>query len=100
MIADVSETKDETLEKLEKAEKEFYTVIFVSVDMNGKNGDEFIRDVKQCQKKRNMQIPIIVMAHSNISMDVMRYFDAGADEYVSKPLNIGNIKSILAKILR
>ena len=100
MIADVSETKDETLEKLEKAEKEFYTVIFVSVDMNGKNGDEFIRDVKQCQKKRNMQIPIIAMAHSNISMDVMRYFDAGADEYVSKPLNIGNIKSILAKILR
>lgn len=100
MIADVSETKDETLQKLEKAEKEFYTVIFVSEDMNGKNGDVFIRDVKQCQKKRNMQIPIIVMAHNNISMDVMRYFDAGADEYVSKPLNIGNIKSILAKILR
>lgn len=99
MIADITENEEDTLDKVCKAEKDFYSVILVNCEMSGKPVEEMISTIKKSIRKKNSRTQLIVMSQTDMSSDIIKFFEAGADEFISKPINIGNLKNILGKMI-
>ena len=59
-------------------------------------GEEVLREIR----KANPQVPIIVMSARAQERDKIRLLDAGADDFVSKPLAIGELLARIRVFLR
>lgn len=82
-------------EALEKATNNTYDVILLDVMLPGLNGFEV------CQMIREFSdVPIIMLTAKGDDMDKILGLDYGADDYVTKPFNILEVKARIKAILR
>lgn len=69
----------------------------VILDVNLPDGDGF----KLCKKIRSTQdIPIVFLTARDLEADVMKGFDLGADDYITKPFNINIFRKKIAAVLK
>ncbi|WIV10560.1 response regulator transcription factor [Proteiniborus sp. MB09-C3] len=80
---------------LEKIRSEpFHLVI---LDVNLPDGDGF----GLCKKIRAAQdIPVVFLTARDLEADVMKGFDLGADDYITKPFNINIFRKKVAAVLK
>jgi len=84
-------------EALETMRSEIYDVVFMDVQMPGMDGFETSRAIwREFDETRRPYI--IAMTASAMSGDRERCLAAGMDSYVSKPIDIGELRSILANV--
>ena len=82
-------------EALEKATNNQYDVILLDVMLPGLNGFEV------CQMIREFSdVPIIMLTAKGDDMDKILGLDYGADDYVTKPFNILEVKARIKAIMR
>lgn len=70
---------------LEKAINAHFDVILTDINMQGMDGYEFIRRVRQCP--HCSQIPIVIISTEAKNQDKQKGFAAGANFYLTKPVN-------------
>lgn len=73
-------------------------VILLDVMMPNMSGLEFCRILKQDSQWRNL--PIIMVTSLSSKQDLARCLDAGADDFIAKPVNSSELRARLKSMLR
>ena len=82
---------------LAKAEAEVPDLIILDVMMPDMNGLEVCRRLRD--NPTTGEIPIIMFTAKTLIDDKVKGFEAGADDYLTKPINIEELVNILQKHL-
>ena len=80
-------------EGLKLALKQKPDVILLDIMLPEKDGFTVLKELRQ----RHRDIPVLVMTARNFEADVLKGFDLGADDYVTKPFGI---KELMARVKR
>ena len=89
---DVLTAKNGT-EGLKLALKQKPDVVVLDIMLPEKDGFTVLKELRQ----RHREIPVLVMTARNFEADVLKGFDLGADDYVTKPFGI---KELMARVRR
>jgi CheY-like chemotaxis protein/HPt (histidine-containing phosphotransfer) domain-containing protein len=83
---------------LRALEKQPYDLVFMDVQMPELDGLEATRKIrKNEQHRRSPHLPIIAMTAHTLAGDKERCLDAGMDDYLTKPIDLGTLSKLLAK---
>ena len=86
-------------EALQLAHEEFPDVAILDVQMPDVDGYELCRRLRDLSQDR--EIPVLFLtAHRTCAADVVRGFDAGCCDYVTKPFDAGELRARVRAILR
>ena len=80
---------------VEKAEREHYDLILLDLMMPEMDGIEACMRIRQ-----SSDVPIIMLTAKTEDTDKLIGFDAGADDYITKPFNILVLKARIRALLR
>jgi two-component system alkaline phosphatase synthesis response regulator PhoP len=80
-------------EGLRMAIKQRPDAVLLDVMLPEKDGFTVLKELRQ----RHRDIPVLVMTARNFEADVLKGFDLGADDYVTKPFSL---KEIMARVKR
>ena len=73
-------------------------IIISDVEMPGMNGFELCKKIKSDRKTEN--IPVIILSSLNSGIDIDRGFDAGANDYITKPIDSNELLNRINNILK
>ncbi len=82
-------------EALEYAKKQEYDVVLLDVMLPKFNGFEVCQQIREFS-----DMPIIMITAKNDDMDKILGLDYGADDYITKPFNILEVKARIKAIIR
>jgi DNA-binding response OmpR family regulator len=80
---------------LEQARKGKCGLIILDLNLPDANGLEVCRQLRE----EGWKMPILILTGQNKVMDKIRLLDAGADDYLTKPFSLGELKARL-RVLR
>ena len=80
-------------EGLRMALKQKPDVVLLDIMLPEKDGFTVLKELRQ----RHRDIPVLVMTARNFEADVLKGFDLGADDYVTKPFGV---KELIARVKR
>lgn len=87
----------DTLERAEKAfENHVPQVVLIDWNMPDGSGDDFCRRLRA----RWRELPVIFLTVRNDTRDIISGFENGADDYVTKPFELGILYSRICALLR
>ena len=88
----------EALTKLKEHEDNYYELVLMDCLMPVMDGYEATRRIRKREAgEHNQYIPIIAMTANAMNGDKEKCFDAGMDEYISKPLIKGDFIALLER---
>ncbi len=91
---------DNGLEAIEKFKKNQYDIIFMDIQMPVKDGIEAMQEIHLYEKEMHLvPTPIIALTAHALKGDRERFMKKGFDEYITKPINRGDIITILKAFL-
>ncbi|TVR75087.1 MAG: hybrid sensor histidine kinase/response regulator [Marinilabiliales bacterium] len=73
-------------------------LIISDIVMPGKNGFDLCREIKI--NTRTCHIPVILLTAKNMQEQIIAGYEAGADEYVTKPFDLEVIRSQVSRLIR
>jgi two-component system chemotaxis response regulator CheY len=82
---------------LEKAAEQGFDVVMTDINMQGMDGYEFIRRLRQSPQYEN--IPVVIISTESKENDKQKGFTAGANLYLVKPLDPARISQSMAMLL-
>jgi CheY-like chemotaxis protein len=74
-----------------------FDVVLMDVQMPVMDGLEATRAIRQSERQSSAHIPIIALTAHAMSGDRERCLEAGTDDYISKPINVRALLSLLEK---
>ncbi len=84
-------------EAIERAGREHYDIVLLDVALGpGPNGYEVCRTLRE---RRNV-VPIIMLTALDSEADAVQGLEAGADDYVTKPFGLAELRSRVRAVLR
>ncbi len=93
--ADIANNGKEAVETLEKTE---YDLILMDCQMPEMDGYEATRHIRsQGSQVLNHDIPVIAMTANAMKGDKEKCFEAGMDDYISKPIDINSLSQAIDK---
>ncbi|QKI89719.1 hybrid sensor histidine kinase/response regulator [Thiomicrorhabdus xiamenensis] len=88
------------LEALEQAKNRRFDLILMDENMPNLNGIEATRQIREHEKQSGAHRQHIVALTANaMTGDRERFIEAGMDEYLTKPVNIGELTKVFEKFL-
>ena len=82
-------------EALEYAKNNRYDIILLDVMLPNVDGYEILRTIREYS-----DVPIIMLTAKSEDMDKILGLDYGADDYITKPFNILEVKARIKAIMR
>jgi PAS domain S-box-containing protein len=76
---------------------EDFDLILMDVHMPQMSGDQAVRLIRQREQQSGQHIPIIMLTASVLPSDQQQCFDAGADDFVAKPIDFGDLYRKMAR---
>jgi len=73
-------------------------VVMLDLQMPLMDGQEALREIRNDPSLRH--IPVIVMTTSKLEADIFQSFYDGANSYVVKPINYGDLENLLKDVKR
>ncbi len=86
-------------EALEKAQSEHYDLILMDQRMPVMDGSEALRCLREQPEGANRETPVICMTADAVQGARERYLAEGFTDYLSKPVNCGELEEMLKKYL-
>jgi len=87
-------------EAVEIAKKEPFDIIFMDIQMPIMGGVEATDKIFYNElDDRREHVPVIALTANALEGDKEKYLDSGMDGYLSKPINIGELKAILKRFV-
>ncbi len=96
---DESEDGEEAVRAFEEAPQGYYDLIFMDIQMPRMDGYEAARRIRASKHEDARAIPIIAMTANAYREDIDRAIAAGMDGHLSKPVDIDEVKRLLAEML-
>jgi two-component system CheB/CheR fusion protein len=87
-------------EALEQIAAQPFDVVLMDVQMPELDGLEATAAIREQEKTNGRHLPIVAMTASAMQSDHQRCLAAGMDGYVSKPININQLVSVVESVLR
>jgi signal transduction histidine kinase len=87
----------EAVDQVRKADKPFYAIL-MDIQMQGMDGFEATRQIRQIEKERDIRNHIIGATAHALTGDKERCLNAGMDDYISKPIDWDLMADKLSKI--
>lgn len=90
------------LEAIDAVERQDYDVIFMDIqmpEMNGLDATEIIINSFKNQDKNESQPYIIALTANAMNEDRQKCLEVGMNDYMSKPININNLKEVLLRAI-
>ncbi|MEJ2055960.1 MAG: response regulator, partial [Calditrichaceae bacterium] len=88
-------------EAVELYKQNAYDLVFMDIQMPNMDGLEATRLIRDLQNgKYNTKIPIVAMTAHAMKGDRERFLAAGMDDYISKPVNVSELQTILKRMCR
>ncbi|MAG94678.1 MAG: hypothetical protein CMJ48_13165 [Planctomycetaceae bacterium] len=84
---------------LEKCEKQSFDVIFMDCQMPVMDGYEATQEIRS-REASDEHVPIVAMTANAMSGDRERCVEIGMDDYVSKPINVAELRDALYRALQ
>ena len=72
-----------------------FDLLIFDINLPDGNGLDFCRELK-----KKMQIPIVLLTAKSMEMDIVKGLESGADDYITKPFNILEVKARIKAIMR
>ncbi|MBC5649417.1 hybrid sensor histidine kinase/response regulator [Christensenella tenuis] len=89
----------EAVEMVGASEEEYYDIIFMDVQMPYLNGYEATAAIRNMDRKDVRKLPIVAMTANAFAEDVDHAKNAGMNEHIAKPVDLGNLSAIMDKYL-
>ena len=99
LIVDVAENGQEALKLLESQPEYFYELIFMDIQMPVMNGYDATKSIRARQEAYWQEIPVIAMTANVFQEDESRAAECGMSGYITKPIDMNVIYSVLEKWL-
>lgn len=90
---------EDGLQAVEQYKKDRYSLILMDISMPNLDGLSATLLIRKAEKNKGNRIPIIAITANALKGDKERCLAAGMDDYISKPLNLGELNRILDKWL-
>jgi signal transduction histidine kinase/DNA-binding response OmpR family regulator len=88
------------LEAVEKVEQERYDLILMDCQMPEMDGFEASRHIRKLKELGRMEdTPVIALTANALAEDKQRCFEAGMQDYLTKPMRVNDLKTMLCKWL-
>ena len=88
------------LEAIESFKNNKYDIILMDENMPNMNGIEATKNILEIEKENNLvHTPIISLTANALKGDRERFLSAGMDEYMTKPVNMEKLNTILERLL-
>ena len=71
-------------------------LLIVDRNLPGIEGSKFIKELKN----EGYNIPVIFLTAKNSENDILEGFEAGADDYITKPFNMAELKARIKAVLK
>ena len=91
---DLASDGPDALEQLEQADPEF-DIVILDLMLPGMSGYEICREIRE----RDVQLPILVLSARTLTEDKAQAFDAGTDQYMTKPFALPELLSRVRNLL-
>ena len=86
---------DNGITALEKWMSGDYDLLLTDIQMPEMDGYELVRRIHATQKYTENRIPVIAITADAMQGRVQVHLDAGMDDYIVKPVNIGELRQVL-----
>lgn len=83
-------------EGLYEAELGIYDLVLLDLMLPEKNGFEVLKELREA----NIETPVLIMTAKESIDDKMRGFDVGADDYLTKPFYLDELKARIQALLK
>lgn len=87
------------VEMLEQAEKDYYSLILMDIQMPKMNGYEATQTVRSMKDEEKQGIPIIAMTANAFEEDKKNAFAAGMNAHLAKPINVAEMMSVIGEYI-
>ena len=87
------------IEKFKNAKPHAFQAILMDMQMPNMNGVEAAKNIRKLNSAEAETIPIIALTANAFKEDVEKCMNAGMNEYVAKPVDIGLLLKLLAKYI-
>ncbi|HLG99206.1 MAG TPA: ATP-binding protein [Bryobacteraceae bacterium] len=84
-------------EAVAAAERAAFDLIFMDVQMPEMDGFEATGEIRRMESNSGQHTPIIAVTANAMKGDEQRCIQAGMDDYISKPINVQDLRAILKK---
>jgi len=78
------------------AEQDLYDAIVLDLMLPGKNGECVLRDLR----RRQLHTPVLVLTAQEGKESTVELLNAGADDYMSKPFDLGELLARIKALIR
>ena len=97
---DVAENGDVAVEKLRKSQPGCYDLVLMDIQMPHMDGYEATRQIRALSDPVFAKIPIIAVTANAFEEDRQAALKAGMDEHISKPVDINELRKIIARLFQ
>lgn len=87
----------EAVEVMKNSVEGEFDLILMDLIMPVMNGYAATKIIRSMERKDTAKIPIIAMSANTFEKDIQKSLDAGMNEHISKPLNVGKLLAVLNK---
>ncbi len=88
------------LEALEALERHEFDLVLADCQMPEMDGYQFTRELRQREARTGAHLPVIAMTANTLKGDRERCLEAGMDDYISKPLDVARLYSLISSHLK
>ena len=87
------------LEVLQAMEKRSFDVVLMDGQMPEMDGFEAAKRIREAEKTTGKHVPIIALTAHAMPGDKERFLDCGMDGYVSKPIKLEELFTVIASVV-
>ncbi len=91
---------EEAVEMFLNSEPGYYDMILMDVQMPVMNGYDATRQIRRSSHPEAKTIPIVAMTANTFAEDIRNALNSGMDGHLAKPIDIDNIRELVAKLLK
>jgi PAS domain S-box-containing protein len=97
MAIDIANNGNEALRFIEKND---YDIVFMDLQMPGKDGFETTGIIRRQNSEKLRKLPIIAMSANPLSSEMDKCFEAGMNDYISKPFDTKNLFNKIVELMK
>ena len=98
-IVETAENGEIALEMLKISNHNYYDLVLMDVMMPVMDGYQATKEIRKLEDKKISNIPIIAMTANAFEDDRQNAIDAGMNDYISKPIKVETLYSVIKKYL-
>ena len=99
-VVDTARDGREAVERFACSPSGYYAMILMDIQMPVMNGYDAARAIRSCGHPCGKIIPIVAMTANAFAEDVKEALDAGMNAHVPKPIDMRNLKSVIAELIK